>query len=105
MTHFSQVTKVSFDADGNEAFVGDGYGNKRVVVVGGGKDTRGNTLKLSSLPMELLASSGDETEISYSMDFNLYGRLATLGNAIVKRKAEEMRVQFTERITAELEGT
>ena len=33
MTHFSQVTKVSFDADGNEAFVGDGYGNKRVVVV------------------------------------------------------------------------
>lgn len=33
MTHFSQVTKISFDADGNEAFVGDGYGNKRVVVV------------------------------------------------------------------------
>jgi DNA-binding beta-propeller fold protein YncE len=32
-THFSRVTKVSFDQDGNEAFVGDGYGNKRVVVV------------------------------------------------------------------------
>ena len=33
MTHFSQVTKVSFDENGDEAFVGDGYGNKRVVVV------------------------------------------------------------------------
>jgi DNA-binding beta-propeller fold protein YncE len=33
MTHFSKVTKISFDADGNEAFIGDGYGNKRVVVV------------------------------------------------------------------------
>ena len=33
MTHFSRVAKVSFDADGDEAFVSDGYGNKRVVVV------------------------------------------------------------------------
>ena len=33
MTHFSRVTKVSFDENGDEAFVGDGYGNKRVVVV------------------------------------------------------------------------
>ncbi|HJO38925.1 MAG: hypothetical protein QGF21_05840 [Vicinamibacterales bacterium] len=32
-THFSRVAKVSFDADGNEAFVADGYGNKRIVVV------------------------------------------------------------------------
>ena len=33
MTHFSRVTKVSFDQNGDEAFIGDGYGNKRVVVV------------------------------------------------------------------------
>ncbi len=32
-TSFSQVTKVSFDDEGAEAFVGDGYGNKRVAVV------------------------------------------------------------------------
>ena len=32
-THFSRVTKVSFDQNGDEAFIGDGYGNKRVVVV------------------------------------------------------------------------
>ena len=39
------------------------------------------------------------------MDFNLYGRLATLGNAMVKRKAEEVRAEFTRRIVAELEGS
>ena len=32
-SHFSRVTKISFDQNGDEAFVGDGYGNKRVVVV------------------------------------------------------------------------
>ena len=32
-SHFSRVTKVSFDQNGDEAFVGDGYGNKRVVVL------------------------------------------------------------------------
>ena len=90
--------------------------NERIVVAGGGKDKRGNTLKLNRLVMELAPVSDGEppgesngetdrlTEVSYSMDFNLYGRLATLGNAIVKRKSEEMRVEFTRRITAEVEG-
>ena len=93
---------------------------QRIVVAGGGKDKRGNTLKLNRLIMELAPAPGGETggltpgesngetdvltEVSYTMDFNLYGRLATLGNAIVKRKAEEMRIEFTSRITEELEG-
>ena len=31
--HFGRVAKVSFDATGDEAFVADGYGNKRVAVL------------------------------------------------------------------------
>lgn len=31
--HFGRVAKISFDADANEAFVADGYGNKRVAVI------------------------------------------------------------------------
>lgn len=31
--HFGRVAKISFDASGNEAYVADGYGNKRVVVL------------------------------------------------------------------------
>ena len=38
------------------------------------------------------------------MDFNLYGRLATLGNTVVKRKSEEIRAEFSRRIAEELGG-
>lgn len=32
-THFGRVAKISFDANANEAYVSDGYANKRVVVL------------------------------------------------------------------------
>ena len=78
---------------------------QRVVVSGGGKDRLGNRMSLRRLALELRPVSDDETELSYSMDFHLFGRLATLGSAVVKRKAGEMRVEFTKRIIEELEGT
>jgi DNA-binding beta-propeller fold protein YncE len=33
LTHFGQVAKISFDPAANEAYVSDGYGNKRVAVI------------------------------------------------------------------------
>lgn len=33
VTHFGQVAKISFDPAANEAYVADGYGNKRVAVI------------------------------------------------------------------------
>ncbi len=35
-THFGRVAKISFDAEANEAYVADGYGNKRVAVLDAG---------------------------------------------------------------------
>ena len=32
-THFGRVAKISFDAEANEAYLADGYGNKRVAVI------------------------------------------------------------------------
>jgi hypothetical protein len=32
-THFGRVAKISFDGDANEAYLADGYGNKRVAVL------------------------------------------------------------------------
>ena len=75
---------------------------KRVTVSGAGQDRMGNRLKVNRLALELGTSSSGETEVSSSMDFNLYGRLATLGHAVVKRKAEETRAEFSRRIAAEL---
>ena len=59
-------------------------------------------LEVSKLSLELKPGTS-ETDIAYVMDFTLYGRLASLGNSVIKRKAEEMRQEFTRRILAELE--
>ncbi|MCH7656531.1 MAG: hypothetical protein IIC95_11220 [Chloroflexi bacterium] len=57
---------------------------KRVVLTGGGHDRLGNRLSLSRLALELAPADGGGTDVSYSMDFNLYGRMATLGGSVVK---------------------
>ena len=77
---------------------------RRIVVSGGGKDRMGNRLRISRLALELSEPSADRTEVSYELDFNLFGRLATLGNTVVKRKADETRAEFSRNIAAELGG-
>ena len=64
----------------------------------------GNRLSLNRIALELAPASGGGTEVSYSMEFNLYGRMATLGSSVVKRKTEDMRVEFTRAIVKELGG-
>ncbi len=93
--------KVSMDVD---IEVLESEVEKRVVVSGGGHDRLGNRLSLNRIALELAPADGSGTEISYSMDFNLYGRMATLGSSVVKRKTEEMRVEFTRAIIEELGG-
>ena len=75
---------------------------ERVLLSGSGKDRMGNRLKLTKLSMEL-AASGAKTKVQYGIDFNLFGRLASLGSSVIKRKAEDMRVEFTKRLVQELE--
>ena len=77
---------------------------RRVVVSGGGRDRMGNRLRINRLALELNEPAAERTEVSYELDFHLFGRLATLGNAVVKRKAEETRAEFSRNIAAELEG-
>ena len=77
---------------------------KRVVVSGGGHDRIGNRLSLNRLSLELAPATDGGTDVSYAMDFNFYGRMATLGSSVVKRKAEEMRDGFTRAIIEELGG-
>jgi carbon monoxide dehydrogenase subunit G len=61
----------------------------------------GNRLKLNRLSLELNEAQGG-TQVHYSIDFALFGRLASLGNSVVKRKAEEARREFSRCIAAEL---
>ena len=74
---------------------------KQVAVSGSGKDRMGNRLKLTRLSLEL-EERASGTGVAYTIDFTLFGKLAALGSSVIKRKAEEMRVEFTKRIIAEL---
>ena len=91
--------QVAFDLD---LAIEEAVEMERVVVSGGGQDRMGNRLKLNRLSLELEEASGGGTLIKYGLDFALLGRLATLGNSAVKRKAEETRHEFSRRIAAEL---
>lgn len=93
--------RVSMDM---EMRVDEAEEGRRVVVSGSGKDRMGNRLHINRLALELAEPSPGQTEVAYAMDFNLYGRLSTLGNTAVKRKAEEVRAEFSRRIAEELGG-
>ena len=73
--------------------------NKSVAFSGSGGDKRGNNLKIARAALELDPVSDAETSVSYDMDFTLFGKLGTMGNSVVKRKVEEMRKEFTRRLT------
>ena len=71
---------------------------RRVVASGDGRDKMGNRLQIGRLAAEVAESPGGGTQLSYEVEFNLYGKLAALGNAAVKRKVEETRAALTDNI-------
>lgn len=76
---------------------------ERIVVTGSGGDRRGNSLKITRALLEMAPISPEETQVSYSIDFTLFGKLATLGYPMVKRKARDLAVEFSKRISSALE--
>ncbi len=77
---------------------------RRVVFAGSGADRQGNRLRLNRAAMELTTVSEGETELAYVADFNLVGRLASLGYPVVKRKAAEIGAEFSRRLAEAASG-
>ena len=74
----------------------------RLVATGQGKEAGGSLLKVSSAVIELEALSGDQTRLSFDIDFSLLGKLGTLGYPVIKHKAGEMSRRFAENLRKEL---
>jgi carbon monoxide dehydrogenase subunit G len=51
-----------------------------------------------------LTPKGNETEIGFETDVNVFGRLGTLGYPFVKKKAESVIRDFGEKIKAAIEA-
>jgi carbon monoxide dehydrogenase subunit G len=51
-----------------------------------------------------LASKGNDTEIGFETDVNVFGRLGTLGYPFVKKKAETVIKEFGDKIKSAMEA-
>ena len=74
----------------------------RLVATGQGKEAGGTVIKVSSAVIELEALTGDQTRLSFDIDFSLLGKLGTLGYPVIKHKAGEMARRFAENLRKEL---
>ena len=93
--------KVAMDVNMNVDEVEEG---RRIVASGEGKDRMGNRLQIKRLAAELSEAPAGGTQVAYMIEFNLYGKLASMGNAAIKRKVEETRAEFTANIAQALGG-
>jgi carbon monoxide dehydrogenase subunit G len=76
----------------------------RLVSVAEGMDARiKERVKLRST-LTLEPKGGDATEVSYAIDLNVFGKLASLGFAVIKGKAGQMAADFATCIRTRLEA-
>jgi carbon monoxide dehydrogenase subunit G len=76
----------------------------RLVSVAEGMDPRiKERMKLRST-LTLEPKGADATEVSYSIDLNVFGKLASLGFAVIKGKAGQMAADFATCIRTRLEA-
>ena len=59
-------------------------------------------MQIKRLAAELSEAPAGGTQVAYAIEFNLYGQLASMGNAAIKRKGEETRAEFTANIAQAL---
>ena len=78
---------------------------RRLVSVAEGSDSRlKERVKLTS-ELKLEPVSPAETTLSYRIDLNVFGRLASIGFSVIKGKARQMAADFAAGIRARLEAS
>jgi uncharacterized protein len=56
--------------------------------------------RLTAVSSTRLTETGDGTQVSYTIDATLAGKLGSIGQPVVKSKAKEMEKRFAERLRA-----
>ena len=75
---------------------------KRIEIAMEGKDFKAGGVRQT---MALgLTPKGNETEIVFETDVNVFGRLGTLGYPFVKKKAEAVIKEFGDKVKGAIEG-
>lgn len=76
---------------------------EKIVATASGQDSRTNSRMDADLTLEI-APDGDASEISYHIDMDFTGRLATLGSRIVKRKVSSDINTFLDNVKEKIEA-
>jgi hypothetical protein len=61
--------------------------------------------RLTATALTSLSEAGEETQIDYTVDANLTGKLGSLGQPVLRSKAKEMERQFAARLQAAFDRT
>jgi len=92
--------QVRFDLDLKVLEVQEG---QRISVTAEGKDARlGSPMKVD-LKLEL-RPAGEGTELAIDSDVQVFGKLASLGHGMIRRKGEQIIGEFAKALTAQLGG-
>ena len=76
---------------------------KLIRVTGQGAEAGGGLLKVPSAVVEMASLGDGKTELSFTVEFTLLGKLGAMGYPLVKRKAGEMAQLFGENLRDRLE--
>jgi carbon monoxide dehydrogenase subunit G len=75
---------------------------KRIEIAMEGKDFKAGGVRQTMVLA--LTPKGNETEIGFETDVNVFGRLGTLGYPFVKKKAESVIKEFGDKVKSTIEG-
>jgi carbon monoxide dehydrogenase subunit G len=75
-----------------------------IKVSGEGKGRMGVGRVTFTQAVSLKSISAQETEVSYKLDFNVIGRLATLGGKAIAKKIDEVAEAFSNAFIAKCQG-
>lgn len=75
---------------------------KRIEIAMEGKDFKAGGVRQTMAIA--LSSNGNDTQLNFETDVNVFGRLGTLGYPFVKKKAEAVIKEFSENVKGAIEG-
>lgn len=91
--------KVHFDID---VAIIDAEPERSIRLKAFGEDKRIGASQTMDLLLTLASPAGDRTELAIVADVQMHGKIATLGQFVIKRKVKQVVEQFAGNIDAEL---
>lgn len=76
----------------------------KAVIQGAGKDPNIASQVKLTMNLNLTPVSEDTTDVSYSAEVQIYGRVATIGHFVIQAKTKDMEKELAARVKKALEG-